>query len=299
MKRILQIENPQSGQSETDTTCLRQTCLEQGWELVLRPVSPERSFAQLLADAATFDAVVGVGGDGTISGLADQLSETEIPLLAWPGGTGNLVAQNLFPDLKPQTLCQALRDWQVLSLDMGELSTSKRTQRFVMLAGAGTDAQMIQDSEELKSDWGVGAYLKALLSQLDRPPVQIQLRIDGQTLTEEDQAVGVLVANLGKLNFGLPMGEAIHGQDSLLDVIVIRNLSSGMLLHEVWNATKRRFGATAEPHPNLGIYQGSQIELHCEPALPLQYDGEVLDLHTPVHFKVLPKVLKVFASSNP
>jgi diacylglycerol kinase (ATP) len=293
MKRILQIENPRSGQSDTDTNALRRTCLDQGWELVMRPVTPNCKFADLLADAAQFDAVVGVGGDGTISGLAAHLSGSDVPLLAWPGGTANLVAQNLFPALTPEALCQALVDGQVLSLDMGELQAGDVTQRFVMLAGAGTDARMIRDSEELKSDWGVAAYVKALLGQLDREPEAIELTIDGEHINE-DKAVGVLVANLSKLNFGFPMGDDIDGQDGLLDVIVIRHFNSGLLLQEIWNATKRRFGGATEAHPDLGLYQGRDIQLKSATALPLQYDGEPMDVTTPVAFRVLPKVLRVF-----
>lgn len=292
-KRILLIENPQSGQSATDTSCLRQTCLDAGWELVQRPLNQDCSFNELLKDAQDFDAVVGIGGDGTISGLAAELCNTGIPLLAWPGGTGNLIAQNLYPDLKPETLCKALIDWQVCELDMGEMQAQDLTQRFVMLAGAGTDARMIRDSEELKPNWGMVAYVKALLSQFNQEPSQIKLTIDDQLIPEE-QACGVLVANLGKLNLAMPIGDEIQGQDALLDVIVVRQLSPSLLMQEVWNAARRRFGASAEPHADIGIYQGRQIELTAEPSLPLQYDGEPLEQRTPVSFKILPGVLKMF-----
>lgn len=293
MRRILLIENPGSGQSDTDTSCLRKTCLNQGWELVQRPLDKECKFAELLADHASFAAIVGVGGDGTISGMAAELCGTGIPLLGWPGGTANLVAQNLFTDLKPETLCQALIDWQVCQLDMGVLSAGGRTQRFVMLAGAGTDARMIRDSEALKPDWGVAAYVKALLSQFELEPSRIKLTIDGE-LIDETSAVGVLVANLGKINFGLPMAHQIQGQDALLDVIVLKRLSSGMLLAEFWNAALRRLGAQAGNHEDISLYRGREISLETEPSMPLQYDGEPLDVSTPVSFRILPAALSVF-----
>lgn len=293
MKRILLIENPGSGQSDTDTSCLRKTCLNQGWELVQRPLGKDCKFAELLADHASFAAIVGVGGDGTISGMAAELCGTGIPLLAWPGGTANLVAQNLFTDLKPQTLCQALIDWQVCDLDMGEMSAAGMTQRFVMLAGAGTDARMIRDSEALKPDWGVAAYVKALLSQFELEPCRIELTIDGVPI-DEPSAVGVLVANLGKLNFGLPMAHQIQGQDALLDVIVLKRLNPGMLLAEFWNAALRRLGAQADNHQDIVLYSGREITLETEPSMPLQYDGEPLEVRTPVRFRILPAALSVF-----
>lgn len=293
MKRILLIENPASGQTETDTSCLRRTCLNQGWELVQRPLNSDCRFAELLADAADFAAVVGVGGDGTISGLAAELCDTGIPLLAWPGGTANLVAQNLFADTRPETLCQVLVDWQTCRLDMAELTAAGHHQRFVMLAGAGTDARMIRDSEAYKSDWGVAAYVRALMAQFEQPASRIQLTIDEKVL-DETAAVGVLVANLGKLNFGLPIGDAIQAQDALLDVLVLRRLSPELLLTEVWNALMRRLGAAASSHPDIGVYRGRTIRLAAEPALPLQYDGESLDAQTPVTFRVLPAALTVF-----
>lgn len=292
-KQILLIENPASGQSETDLGCLRAQCEAKGWKLVERPLTPNSKMEELLADSADFDAVVGVGGDGTISGIADVLSGGDVPLLAWPGGTANLVAQNLFADLKPETLCQALDDWEICELDMGELQAGETSHRFLMLAGAGTDARMIQDSEDLKSDWGVASYVAALLKQFDVEPARLKLKIDGKEIDEET-AVGVLVANLGRLNFRLPMGEAINAQDAQLDVLVIRKLSPGLLLTEFWNAVSRHLGGKGKTHDDIGVYHGQSIELETLPSLPLQYDGESTELRTPVQFCVLPGALKVF-----
>lgn len=292
-KQILLIENPASGQSETDLGCLRTQCEDKGWKLVERPLTPDSDLAALLADSADFDAVVGVGGDGTISGIADVLSGGDVPLLAWPGGTANLVAQNLFADLKPETLCKALDDWEICQLDMGELQAGDTSHRFLMLAGAGTDARMIQDSEDLKSDWGVASYVAALLKQFDVEPARIKLTIDGQEMAEET-AVGVLIANLGRLNFRLPMGEAINAQDAQLDVLVIRKLSPGLLLTEFWNAVSRHLGGQGKTHDDIGVYHGQTIALETLPSLPIQYDGESTELRTPVQFRVLPEALKVF-----
>lgn len=296
-KHLLVIENPASGQGQNDLSLLRHEVHERGWELSERKLDGAYDLKGLLADAGRFDAVVGIGGDGTISGIASQLSGTEIPLLAWPGGTGNLVAQNMFLDLNPQTLCQALFDWNLCRIDMGELSAGSERIRFLMLAGAGTDARMIQESEDLKADWGLASYAAALLKQFDHAPSQIELRID-QQLIHEDSAVGVMVANMGRINFRLPLGEQISAQDQLLDVIVIRKLSPALLVTEFWNALGRQLGAETAYHSDIGVYQGRQVELRAEPALPLEYDGESLQLTTPVSFRILPEALVVFGQQQ-
>src|SRR5690606_39084287 len=41
------------------------------------------------------DAVIAVGGDGTVCEVANGLSGSEVPLVIWPTGTENLVAKSL------------------------------------------------------------------------------------------------------------------------------------------------------------------------------------------------------------
>ena len=138
----------------------------------------------LLEGLENFDGVVGIGGDGTVSSLANHMKGKEIPLFIYPGGTGNLIAQNLYTQLDVPYLCHILENWDVCKFDLGCVRSMSETRSFLMLAGAGTDAEMIRDSEELKPTFGILAYIGALVQQMDQEPVNLNLTIDGQKIDE-------------------------------------------------------------------------------------------------------------------
>lgn len=299
-KQILMVENKSSGQNETDLDLIKEKIQAKGWKLHYRCFEAGQKMQDCLQDLKQMDAVIGVGGDGTISGLAAELRGTEIPLLAYPGGTANLIAQNLFTQLKPEKIWEVLESWHIGAFDLGQLKTSDCEQFFIMAAGAGADATMIRDSEDFKDDWGFLAYFISLWKQLKREPVAIKLELDGKVI-EEKQAIAVLVANLSRVNFRLPISHQIHPQDGLLDVIVVRELTTGMMAQTLWHSLQEYWQEKAVERPEFGLYQAKKVKLSSDSPLPIQQDGEYLETHTPVSFERCPQQVHLFyeASAQP
>ncbi len=292
-KQILMVENRSSGQNETDLSLITEKIEEKGWKLHYRCFEAGQKMQDCLHDLKLMDAVIGVGGDGTISGLAAELQGTKIPLLAYPGGTANLIAQNLFTQLKPQKIWDVLENWHIGAFDLGQLSSEDCERFFVMAAGAGADATMIKDSEDFKDSWGFLAYFISLWKQLKREPVKITLELDGK-IVEEEHAIAVLVANLSRVNFRLPISHQIHPQDGLLDVIVVREINTGVMAQALWHSLQEYWQEKPVDRPEFGMYQAKEVKLSSESPLPVQQDGEYLEISTPVSFKRCPEPIYLF-----
>jgi diacylglycerol kinase family enzyme len=72
---------------------------------------------------------------------------------------------------------------------------------FLIMAGIGADAQMIQDADrELKNRLGPLAYFVAAWKNRGRSRVTYRITIDGRTIRRRAQTV--LVANLGRVTGG-------------------------------------------------------------------------------------------------
>lgn len=296
-KSLLLIENAASGQQPTQLDAFKHEIKALNWKIEQRSFDPRQentpSMNSLLEDLESFDGVIGVGGDGTISSLADALKGKAIPLFIYPGGTGNLIAQNLYTQLDVPYLCHILESWHYEAFDLGCIRSMSEERSFLMLAGAGTDAEMIRESEGLKPTLGILAYIAALVQQMDRTPVNLNLSIDGKKINEP-KAVAVMVANLGKLNFRLPLVKAINPQDQLLDVIVIREFNWGIFAQSVLQTLQEFLSEESVERPQFGLYRGKVIDVHCDVALSLQQDGELMKSKTPVSFMLQKEKVLLF-----
>lgn len=296
-KSLLFIENIASGQQPTQLAAFKHEIEALNWKIEHRSFDPRKepppNMKILLTDLDRFDGVVGIGGDGTISSLANALKGKPIPLFIYPGGTGNLIAQNLYTQLDVPYLCHILESWNYEAFDLGCIRSMSEERSFLMLAGAGTDAEMIRESENLKPTLGVLAYMAALAQQMDKQPANLNLSIDGKKINEPE-AVAVMVANLGKLNFRLPLVKAIDPQDQLLDVIVIREFNWGVFAQSVFQTLQEFLSDESVDRPQFGLYRGKVIDVHCDIPLSLQQDGELMKSTTPVSFMLQEEKILLF-----
>ncbi len=302
--KVLVINNPRSGQGDARLYDYVRALGKRGvTEVSFRFLSNRETFDTAIRDARDFDRVVAAGGDGTVSAVAYALRETGVPILAYPAGTANLVALNLDLPPDPTRLAEITVGGGLATVDMGELECEAvdewctlrtggmvspgGTAGFLMAAGAGFDARLMESAQELKSTLGVGAYVVAALQNLNPTHAEISLELDGESV--ETDGIAVLVANFARLQFDLPV---IHGSDpadGLLDVVVLRTRTPAGLIPAVWAALLDRTGDYPKRPASLEVRTASRIHISTDPPLPVQFDGEVVASSTPVSAKVLPR----------
>ena len=74
----------------------------------------------MAADAAgRADAVIVVGGDGTVGEVTDGLMGLAVPLVIWPTGTENLVAKSLGFRADPELAAECILRGRDRPLDVG------------------------------------------------------------------------------------------------------------------------------------------------------------------------------------
>ena len=105
-KRYLVVFNPKSGQGDSGLNEFVDDLRDSGSEVVERELHPDQPMAQHIEDLQSFNAVVAAGGDGTVSSLAYAARGQNVPILAYPAGTANLIAQNLDLPRDPAALAQ-------------------------------------------------------------------------------------------------------------------------------------------------------------------------------------------------
>jgi len=125
-----------------------------------------------------FDALVAAGGDGTVNEVVNGLGDAEIPLGIVPLGTANVLAAELGLPGEPAALAQVIACGHAVPVFAG----SANGRRFVMMAGIGFDARVVEGIDlAWKRTAGKAAYVASALGCLARlKPAHYEVEIDGK-----------------------------------------------------------------------------------------------------------------------
>lgn len=112
------------------------------------------------------DLVIIGGGDGTISSMAKILYECQLPMAILPLGTANDLARSLGVATSLEDAFSAIINNQRQRIDLGCVNGHF----FFNVAHMGLGVKVTEElSYEIKQQWGVFGYLKALFTALAHP----------------------------------------------------------------------------------------------------------------------------------
>lgn len=291
--RILLVINLRSGQGDAGVYEYVRALGESGAEVTMRFLGPGRDIAHAVRDAHKFDRVAAAGGDGTVSAVCYALADSGIPVLVYPAGTANLFALNMHMPADPNELARITLGDRFRDIDVGELTwgPDERRRGFIVAAGAGFDASIMEAADRFKHTLGAAAYLVGALQNLTPTVARFTLNIDGEIVRSE--GIAALVMNVTRVQFDLAIAHASDPADGRFEVVIVRTKNVPGLIPTVWGAFLDRFVQNPDQSPGLEVYSGREITIEAEPDLPLQYDGEVLQGTTPLSARVLPSATRV------
>ncbi|WP_223586375.1 diacylglycerol kinase [Microbacterium sp. OVT16B] len=188
-----------------------------------------RLAAAALADAPR--ALVIVGGDGTLSGVLDELCAASVPLVLVPAGTGNDLARALgLPRGDASAAAELALTGVQRPIDVGVVATRDSTRRFLTIAALGFDAKVSDRTNRLRWPHGALRYYLALLIELARlRPMDFRLSVDG---ADPEHAPGTLIAvgSTSSYGGGMPVCAGAIPDDGLLDVVQVAPIGRMRLL---------------------------------------------------------------------
>jgi diacylglycerol kinase family enzyme len=300
LMKVLIINNLRSGLQDGSIFEFMRKLAQDGDELIIRNTDGSTEIELLLSDAETCDVVVAAGGDGTISAVCYALRSTNIPILPFPAGTGNLLVTNLDQPEEPYALAEMLRRIQYLDFDMGELTFENNgesiTRGFSVIAGAGYDATIMRHSERLKEAFGPGAYIAAALTNPAPTQAHFTLQLDDRVV--ETDGIAVLVLNFAKIYPDISITHANDARDGLLEVAVLKTQNSVELLPAFFAAFLDRSGGFPTRTEAVEIFKAQSIHIDADPPLHLQYDGEAPNCTTPFSARVLPGATRLIVTEQ-
>jgi len=204
------------------------------------------------------------GGDGTVRRCVDVLAGTDVSLAVVPAGTANLFATNLgIPTDIEGAVAVGLRGHS-RRLDVGRFEQ----ERFGVMAGAGFDAAMIRQADQLKERMGRAAYLWSGSRNLGGDGFGAEIQVDG-TDWYEGRTTCILLGNLGQIVGGVRVFPDARPDDGVLELGIVT--AEGLLQ---WTRTLART-AIGDPNrsPFVRTTKASSVEVALDRKVRYELDG--------------------------
>lgn len=286
-KRILFVINPVSGGKKK--TAFNKQVLE---VLDLNRFDPtfkitnHANHAHELAISAIeeqYDAVVAVGGDGTINEIGTALAGTDMPLGIVPEGSGNGLAYYLGIPMNESAALRRINRFDTMAIDCGRIGE----RCFFNIAGIGFDAS-VSDRFASETVRGPIGYLRTVLNVISGyKPKKYKLKIDGKEY--EREAFMISVANSPQYGNNAYIAPNASINDGLLDVCVVHKFPLYTLPMMIFHL----FNKTADQSEYVEIIPGKQICIEQEGKAPVHLDGEPMDLGQRVEITVEQQALNI------
>jgi len=246
-----------------------------GVELVVHSGTSAAETRRLAAEAvaARPDALVIVGGDGTLSGVVDVLVGSDVPLVLVPSGTGNDLARALgiahATVEDAATAVDAALHGVPRSLDVGEATSESGTAHFLTIAALGFDAKVSERTNSLRWPRGSLRYYVAIVIELIRlTPMRFRLRVDGVDAPVADGTL-IAVANTRTYGGGMPVCPDADPHDGLLDITHVAAIGRMRLIA----LFPRLLRGTHVGLREVTTLRGAEVEVSA-PDLVVYADGE-------------------------
>lgn len=285
--KILFIINPKSGKGrdpQDTVNCIKLNFPQAAWALTTGP----RHATELAAKAVSqqYEAVVAVGGDGTINETAQALVNTPTALGVIPGGSGNGFARELRMPLRLQEAVFCLQKAKTVRCDVGQANG----ELFLNLAGVGIEAQIAYDFMQYGKTGKRGMWPYFKLGAKDAftyQPQEMQLEYDGRQ--ETIRPLSVTFANGTQYGSNFKIAPQASLTDGWLEKVVIKNVHKLKLL-----AAAPTFFTDDSTH--LGVTDTTRVKhvlLRQPGEIIYHLDGEPKKTQDQLEIKILPAALNV------
>jgi YegS/Rv2252/BmrU family lipid kinase len=234
------------------------------------------------AALAGADAVVAVGGDGTMNEVADGLAGSATRLAFVPHGTGNVFAREFCLPESVEGCLDLLSTGKTIAVRMAKAND----RRFVLLASAGFDAEVVERmNPRQKNLLGLAAYVLCGARHLLRYQPTLWLEFPNR---ERVEAQAVIVVRGKKYGGDVTIAPGGDIEGEALQVIAL--LRKGRWSIAMFALDVLRGIHTASRH--VLVRETPSLLVRCAIPSACQVDGEYLG-PLPVRFTVTDDLLRI------
>lgn len=233
--------------------------------------------------ARRYDAVIAVGGDGTVNEVGCGLIGSDTALGIIPCGSGNGLARHLGISIDPFKAVKWLDKSIFTDIDYGTMNG----QPFFCTCGVGFDAK-VSDSFSKAGTRGVLTYLESIMKEIATYHNETyKLSFDNSSETFE--AFFITCANADQWGNNAFIAPTASLQDGLLDVIAAHpfNVVDAPLI------AFQLFNRQIDKNPKVSVRKCNGVTITREKEGPAHYDGDPVIMGREIRIEIVHSGLKV------
>ncbi len=286
------IYNPTAGKAYRFARLARS--LERAGNEIILYTTQKPGQGEELAQAAIrqqVEAIVVVGGDGTVSEVVQGMAGSDVPLVVYPAGTANVWCKQVKMPSNPDRAAKVITEGAKHCIDLGKTGDHY----FLLMLGVGLDGEITQALDlKLKRRIGKLAYgvaalqvgfgfqgsiAKITLNPESEHPTQIRTRTDWIIATNAERYAVMKLAREAQLD------------DGQLELLVFQEKNLWTRLRMTLSMITSR----SEHNPHIDRYQAHEALIELEKPFEMQIDGDSLGSTNslPLRIECVPLALNV------
>lgn len=279
------IVNPASGRGSASDTARRMATRlhNDGMAVdVLETVAPGHAHSYAERLASTVDVLVSVGGDGTLNEIVNGVIDSgeDKPVAVVPSGTANVVSHELGLPGSLDQLADIVREGAVRRIDLGMAGD----RRFIMCAGIGFDAQIVELVSQQRGGDGIMMLdyaLPTMQTLMGYRFPQMRVEVNGEVV--EDAATFVVIGNMRRYGGPFRLFSEATPDDGMLDICCLHGDKILDLLRYSWSA----FWHALPAEVDVSYHKAEHCRIDADSPVLVQVDGD-RGGQLPMEFRVLP-----------
>lgn len=229
------------------------------------------------------DAVIAVGGDGTVNLLAGFFIHQEIPVGIVPSGSGNGLARHLGIPMDMEKAVKKLVSPRLMKIDVGKINEHY----FFCTAGLGYDAFVAHRFASLKKRGLYGYAKESLLSLNHFKPKKFSVHFNGKN--HDFNALILTFANASQYGNNAFIAPLANISDGLLELTVIEKIN----WIKIPSLAMKLFNKKIHLDSSVQSFSAALFQISCEEPGMIHFDGETAPCNKDVSISILPSSLTV------
>ena len=250
------------------------------------------------------DAILSVGGDGTVNTIIQRLAGTDISLLVIPGGTANDFARALGTNSNINLITQTIRQNIKKKIDLISINGKFMATN----GGLGLAAEVAREINDLRSNHpqfknlmklsGKSIYSLFLAKKLLNKEIKsYKFKIESAEFSEELESPLILVNNQPSLGGQFMVAPKTNHQDGRVNITIFKHKKRLELISCILKILNGNYPYSDK---NIISFETSSIKISLIGKENLSFfgDGEIINQGNSWDIKCHPNFLSVFAPNS-
>ena len=287
---ILFLINPKSGiQNKKNLPKLIESTIDKGrFDFSIMHTRYVAHASELAAQAVAqgVDAVVAVGGDGTVNEVARSLAGHSTALGIIPCGSGNGFARHVGIPIDPKGAIEFINSSRAVGVDYGKINSVP----FFCTCGIGFDAFVSNSFAKGRQRGPIGYFHNMLIDWLNYKPEVYE--VETETHSEHYNAFLIACGNASQYGNNAYIAPRASIKDGLLSVTILEPFAP----FDVPLILGHMFGHRINSNSHVRTLESRWVKIRRKSAGVVHFDGEPMEMDAELFIEIVPSGLNVLAA---